>query len=155
MRKMAGLWLAVTGLAVGAGDPPGFALFKASDLKAAEQQIVQKLGAQKSALQELGDFGTHRIMVSHVEATGPAEVHENLTDIFIIQSGAASLTVGGRLVGAKSTGPGELRGTSLEGGVTRTLGVGDVVNIPAGTPHHTQVGPGQKITYLVIKIKAK
>ncbi len=155
MRGMAALWLAVTGFAVGAGDPPGFALFKSSDLKGIEQQIVQKLGAQKSGSQQLGDYGTHTMMISRVEATGPAEVHQNLTDIFIIQSGAASLTVGGKLVDGKSTGPGELRGTSIQGGVTKPLGAGDVVNIPAGTPHHTQVGPGQKITYLVIKVRAK
>jgi mannose-6-phosphate isomerase-like protein (cupin superfamily) len=152
---MAALLAALAGFAVGAGDPPGFTLLKSSDLKSAEQQLAQKLGPQKSGSQPLGDFGTHTMALAHVEATGQAEIHENMTDIFIVQSGEASLTVGGKLVDAKRTAPGEIRGTSIEGGVTKTLGAGDIVNIPAGTPHHTQVGSGQKITYVVMKVRVK
>ncbi len=155
MRRMVVLLLALAGFAVGADDPPGFTLLKSSDLKNIDQQVAQKFGPQKTGTQQLGDYGTHTMMLAHVEATGPAEIHENLTDIFVIQSGEASLTVGGKLVNGKTTAPGEIRGTSIEGGVTKKLGAGDIVNIPPGTPHHTQVGPGQKITYLVIKVRAK
>jgi len=147
--------MALAGFAVGADDPPGFALFKSSDLRNIEQQLAQKLGPGKSGSEQLGNYGTHTMMLAHVEATGQAEIHENLTDIFVVQNGEASLTVGGRLVGGQTTAPGEIRGTSIEGGVTKKLGAGDIVNIPAGTPHHTQVGPGQKITYLVIKVRAR
>ena len=58
-------------------------------------------------------------------------------------------------IGAKSTGPGELRGTSIQGGVCKTLAAGDIVNIPAKTPHQTLVKAGQKITYFVVKVKAR
>jgi mannose-6-phosphate isomerase-like protein (cupin superfamily) len=147
---MAVLLLALAGFAAGADDPSGFILLTSSELRNIDQQLAQKLGAQKSGTQQIRDYGTHLMLLAHVEATGQAEIHENMTDIFVIQSGEASLTVDG-----KSTAPGEIRGTSIEGGVTRKLGAGDVVNIPAGTPHHTQVGPGQKVTYLVIKVRAK
>jgi mannose-6-phosphate isomerase-like protein (cupin superfamily) len=155
MRRMAVLLLALAGFAAGADDPSGFILLTSSELRNIDQQLAQKLGAQKSGTQQIRDYGTHLMLLAHVEATGQAEIHENMTDIFVIQSGEASLTVGGKLVDGKSTAPGEIRGTSIEGGVTRKLGAGDVVNIPAGTPHHTQVGPGQKVTYLVIKVRAK
>ena len=152
---MAALLLALAGFAVGADDPPAFTLRKSSDLKSIEQQIVQKLGSHRNGSQQLNDFGTHTMALSHMEARGQAETHENLTDIFIIQSGEAALTVGGRVVDAKSTAPGEIRGTSIEGGVTKKLGAGDIVNIPVGTPHHTQLGPGQKVTYFIVKVRAK
>jgi mannose-6-phosphate isomerase-like protein (cupin superfamily) len=155
MRRMAVLLLALGGFAVGADDPPGFTQLKPSDLQSIEQQIVQKLGTQKNGIQQLKDLGTHTLMLSHMEASGQAEIHENITDVFIIQSGEATLTVGGKMVGGKSTGPGEIRGTSIEGGVTKRMGAGDIINIPAGTPHHTQLGPGQKVTYFIVKIKAK
>jgi mannose-6-phosphate isomerase-like protein (cupin superfamily) len=145
--------LAVFGLC--ADDPPGFVLFKASEIKGMQQQLAQKLTAQKTATQQFNNFGTHSVMMAHMEASGVAEIHETVTDIFIIQSGEASITVGGNVVDAKGTAPGEVRGTSIQGGVTKKVGAGDVVNIPVGTPHHTQVAPGQQVTYLVVKVRAK
>jgi mannose-6-phosphate isomerase-like protein (cupin superfamily) len=90
-----------------------------------------------------------------MEASGQAEIHENVTDVFIIQSGEASLTIGGNLIGRQTTAPGEIRGTALEGGATRRMEAGDIINIPAGTPHHTQVEPGKKVTYFIVKVRAK
>ena len=147
--------LALAGIAACADDPPGFVLFKASELKGMQQQLARKLTPQKTATQQLNNFGTHSVMMAHMEASGVAEIHETVTDIFIIQSGEASITVGGKVVDAKSTAPGEVRGTSIQGGVTKKVGAGDVVNIPVGTPHHTQVAPGQQVTYLVVKVRAK
>jgi mannose-6-phosphate isomerase-like protein (cupin superfamily) len=155
MRKIVVALLALTGFAVAAGDPPGFAVFKAADLAAIEQQLVQQVGAQKSTSHSFNDFGTHLMSMSHMETDGMAEIHETMNDIFIVRSGEVTLTVGGTVVGAKSTGPGEIRGTSIEGGVTRTIAAGDIVNIPPNTPHWSRMGAGGKATYFVIKVKAK
>ena len=155
MRKIAVMLCGLAVLAVAAGDPPGFVLFKSSDLKNIDQQLGQKLTPQKTATQQLENFGSHSMMIAHMEGSGQAEIHENLTDIFIIQSGEANLTVGGKVLGGQTTAPGEVRGTSIEGGVTKRLGAGDIVHIPAGTPHHTQVEPGQKVTYFVVKVREK
>ena len=155
MLRFAALLLTFSALALCADDPPGFAHFRATDLRSMEKELARKLTAQKTATQQFGNFGTHSVMMAHLEASGVAEIHETLTDVFIIQSGEAILTVGGKVVDAKTSAPGEIRGTSIEGGVRKKLVAGDVVNIPAGTPHHTQVLPGQQVTYLVIKVRAK
>ena len=93
--------------------------------------------------------------MAHRETDGEAEIHEGLSDVFFVISGEATLVVGGKAIGLKTTGPGELRGTSIQGGVSKKLGAGDVVNIPPKTPHQTLVKAGQKITYFVVKVKAK
>jgi mannose-6-phosphate isomerase-like protein (cupin superfamily) len=155
MRRTGLFVLVLAGFAVAAGDPPGFTLWKASDLKAYEQQMVQKLGPQKAATQQLTDFGTHLTMMAHRQTDGEAEIHEGVSDVFYVISGEGTLVVGGKVIGAKSTGPGELRGTSIQGGVPKKLAAGDIVNIPAKTPHQTLVKAGQKITYFVVKVKAK
>ncbi len=155
MLRTSVLLFALLGLAVCADDPPGFAHFRTADLRAMEKELAQKLTPQKLATQQLNNFGTHSIMMSHLEASGVAEIHETLTDIFIIRSGEATLTVGGKVLDAKTSAPGEIRGTAIAGGVTKKLVAGDIVNIPAGTPHHTQVAPGQQVTYMVVKVRAK
>src|SRR4051812_30546280 len=48
--------------------------------------------------------------VTHRDSSGGLEVHAEWTDIFVIESGSASLLSGGVAEGAKESTPGELRG---------------------------------------------
>ena len=42
---------------------------------------------------------------------------------------------GGKLINPKEAGPGEMRGDGLEGGEAHHLSKGDVITVPANTPH--------------------
>src|SRR5579871_2130783 len=64
-----------------------------------------------------------------------SEMHDNTNHVFIIQEGEAEFITGGKLIGAKADGPGQTRGTGIEGGVSHHLSKGDVITIPAKTPH--------------------
>jgi mannose-6-phosphate isomerase-like protein (cupin superfamily) len=68
-------------------------------------------------------------------AAGQVEIHIKETDIFYITAGEATFVTGGKIIGAKETRPNQLLGTDIEGGVTHTLTKGDIITIPAGTPH--------------------
>ena len=61
----------------------------------------------------------------------------------------------GELVDGKTTRPGELLGTSIKGGVTKPIAPGDILHIPAGTPHQMILKPGAQITYFVVKVDKK
>jgi mannose-6-phosphate isomerase-like protein (cupin superfamily) len=97
-------------------------------------------------------FENHALGISHRDKTGPAEVHENQTDIMVIQEGGATLIVGGELVDPKTIRPGELQGASIKDGVRRTLAPGDIVHIPYGMPHQMILEDGKQITYFVVKV---
>jgi len=71
-----------------------------------------------------------------------------------VESGQATLATGGKVVNGKVTGAGEIRGPSIQGAQNRELGPGDVVNIPAGTPHQLLLKAGTKLSYLVVKVQA-
>ncbi len=91
-----------------------------------------------------------KIHASHREEAGQAEVHEQDTDIIYVVSGTATLVTGGAVVDGKPTASGEIRGSSLEGGEARKLVAGDVIVVPAGTPHWFQAVPGP-FDYYVVK----
>jgi mannose-6-phosphate isomerase-like protein (cupin superfamily) len=57
------------------------------------------------------------------------------------------------MVGGETTEPHEKRGGQIEGGIRRTLSAGDVVRIPAKTPHQILLEGSKGFTYFVIKIK--
>ena len=64
-----------------------------------------------------------------------SEMHDNINHVFIITDGEADFITGGKLVDAKATEPGQTRGTGIEGGESHHLSKGDVITIPAKTPH--------------------
>lgn len=117
-----------------------------------EKTLAPKVNAQKLAMQQLGNFGNHSLMVAHRQADGEAELHETQNDIFIVQSGSGTLVVGGKVVNGKTTAPGEVRGTAIEGGEKRALAPGDVAHIPAKIPHQVLVEKGRQITYAIVKV---
>src|ERR1700719_800861 len=64
-----------------------------------------------------------------------SEMHDSINHVFIIMDGEAEFITGGKLVDPKATEPGQTRGTGIEGGVSHHLTKGDVITIPAKTPH--------------------
>jgi len=138
-----------------AADAPGVAIWKSAELKAYAKPMSTKLDELKYASEPLADYGNYATSMSHREGNGDAEVHEKITDIVVVQSGQATLLLGGKMVNAKTIRPGEIRAPSGEGGVKHDIGPGDVVNIPANVLHQFFVAPGKQITYFVIKIQSK
>lgn len=94
----------------------------------------------------------YMVHASRREGPGMAEVHTRDTDIIHVLSGTATFVTGGTVVGGKTTAPDELRGASIESGERRHIGKGDVLIVPAGTPHWFQEVTGP-LTYYVVKVR--
>jgi quercetin dioxygenase-like cupin family protein len=88
---------------------------------------------------------------SHRVKAGQVEVHEKQTDVFHVIDGEATFVTGGTMIGGKSNGPGQLVGSEIKGGQSHHLTKGDVIVIPAGTPHWFKEVPNS-ITYYVVKV---
>ncbi|MDQ1469916.1 MAG: hypothetical protein QOJ99_1396 [Bryobacterales bacterium] len=112
-------------------------------------------GAAQAGAPQSAKYETHSLSLSRRDKNGLAEVHQNQTDVMFIQSGEASLVLGGEVESPKTTGPGEIQGAAIKNGVRKNLSPGDVINIPAGTPHQFFVEPGKQIVYSVVKVNNK
>ncbi|MFZ0591967.1 MAG: cupin domain-containing protein [Bryobacteraceae bacterium] len=129
-------------------------VLSSADLK----QLAAKLAAESKkkggafAGQTLAHYGNNLTMIAHRETTGSSELHTKDADVFFVVEGDSSLVTGGRMVKPQNTQPNEVRGTGIEGGTTRKLGQGDVVQIQPNTPHQMLIAPGHSITYFVVKV---
>lgn len=147
MRQIAiGLALAVVALAA----DERVDIYSAHDLGGMDQKLAQK--RTPFAAQELTRYGNHYTMLARREATGSAEVHEHEADIFVIEGGEATIVTGGRVVNGHTEKPGEIRGSSIEGGERHLLATGDIIHIPAGVPHQLLIAKGKPFTYFVVKV---
>jgi len=92
------------------------------------------------------------VLAGRRDKPGQSELHEKDTDIFYVLQGSATFVTGGKMVDPKTTAPGELRGSGIDGGEPRTLSKDDVIVIPAGTPHWFK-GVEGTFLYLVVKVQ--
>ena len=109
--------------------------------------------SEGSASEILKEYPRHNIQLSVRLRSGIAELHEHFADIFIVLDGRATLVTGGTIVKPETTGPGEVRGTMVEGGARQDLRAGDVAHIAAGTPHQILLAGDASFTAMVIKVQ--
>ncbi len=116
---------------------------------------LRKLAKQGdgSASEMLREYPRHCTMLLFRSRDGAAEVHENFADLFYVLEGRATLVTGGKVAGAETIAPGEMRGVSIEGGARQELRAGDVAHVPASLPHQMLVSGDKTVTCLVIKIQ--
>ena len=98
------------------------------------------------------DKGGLRVLAQR-RGTGEVEVHKKTNHVFIIVEGEATFITGGTLVDSKETAPNEIRAKSSQGGQTHHLTKGDVITIPANTPHWFKEIPTQTIAYYAVNIE--
>lgn len=118
-------------------------------------QHLRQLAAQGegSASETLEKYPHHYTMLAFRSKDGGGELHQSFADMFTILDGHVTLVTGGEVVDPKTTAPGEIRGASVKGGTRQELKPGDMVHIPAGTPHQMLVAEGETVTYFVVKIE--
>jgi quercetin dioxygenase-like cupin family protein len=88
---------------------------------------------------------------SHREKAGEVEVHDKETDVIYVTDGQATFVTGGTMVGGRVTNPNQHLGKDITGGETHHLTKGDVIVVPAGTPHWFKEVPSQ-VSYYVVKV---
>lgn len=111
---------------------------------------VKEAFAKGAVLFDQGE--RYMVHASRRDAAGQAEVHAKDADIIYVLDGTATFVTGGTVVDPKTTAQDEVRGREIVQGETRQLKKGDIVIVPAGTPHWFQKVPAA-LTYYVVKVR--
>lgn len=129
-------------------------LLNFGDLAEQAKALLDKARAGSgSAGITLAHYPGHYTMLTARTASGGAELHGHYADFLFVLDGSGTELTGGTIVNPKQLPNGEVRGERLEGAVPRKLQKGDVIHIPAGTPHQAIEGPGESISIFVVKVE--
>jgi mannose-6-phosphate isomerase-like protein (cupin superfamily) len=120
--------------------------------KSLEVKAATNHGQASDILQK---YGVDYTMLAFRNQDGQVELHEKFADIFVIVDGSATLLSGGELANPTTLSPGELHGSAILHPSSTELAKGDVIHIPANTPHQMLIPKGGTVTYFVIKVKEK
>jgi mannose-6-phosphate isomerase-like protein (cupin superfamily) len=146
--------------------PPPATDVTAEDIQATLKQEMSSGKAVTDTSIRVVDAGGHNVGIGAVYRLGPAKgssaSHDKVTEVYYMIEGAGTLVTGGTLVNPQRrkdaaevvtqvNGPGT-SGTKIEGGVSRRIKAGDMVIIPAGTPHWWSEIEGSSMKYVVVRI---
>lgn len=95
------------------------------------------------------------VVLAQRRKAGEVEYHEHTNHVFIMVEGEATMVVGGTMVGARRTAPSQMRAPSVEGGTVHHLTKGDVITIPAKTPHWFKEVPTTTVAYYAVNIESE
>ena len=95
------------------------------------------------------------VILANRRTAGEVEYHDRTNHVFIIVEGEATLVVGGSMVQPKRTASDQMRAPSAEGGTTYHLSKGDVITIPAKTPHWFKEVSTKTIAYYAVNIESE
>ena len=133
--------------------PAGYEHWTAEQFRMREE-VLHKTMKNGLASETLGHWGHHLLLKTRRESSS-GQLHENQTDLIVVQSGHATIIISGQIVNGKTTATNEIRGPSIEGGERQALKAGDVVHVPVKTPHHVLLDAGQTLDYVVLKVDAQ
>ena len=150
-------------VALGAARPalaqstPEIVYFPASKLSGYSATLKERQTAKQttSASEILSDLGNHKFEILRRDGSGAGELHQNWTDVFVVQGGEATILYGGTIENAKDTGNGEIRGPKHVGGKSQKVTTGDVLVMPPDVAHQTIVEPGKHFFVMIVKVAKK
>ena len=153
-------WLFLS-LALQASTPSAPATF----VTAAEAEAVLKAQIPKNVVDQpikLSDVPGGKASVASLHRSKPetsALIHNEVTETYYIVKGSGTIVTGGSLGDPKPTdltrvNAGMSQTGTRQGGTPRRVGPGDIIIIPAGTPHSFSELDGP-ISYLVFRFEPK
>ena len=153
MKLATAIALAVLSTSLWAQSPVKAQVFQAAEVHEQLAQLADQARTKGSSTATLPDFGGHAMRLNARTTSGGGEIHTHFDDVIIVTEGKATLITGGTVIDPHTGSDGEIRGSGIQNGVVQTISVGDIVHIPAGTPHQLIIATGTTYSYLVIKVR--
>ena len=94
----------------------------------------------------------YRAQLEYRPATSPAAVHEKDAELFVVLQGTGNIVTGGKLVDEKRVNANNLSGPSIADGHSQAVVKGDMLIVPANTPHQVIPTGGAPIVVMTMHV---
>ena len=94
----------------------------------------------------------YRAQLEYRPGTGPAAVHEKDAEVFVVLQGTGNIVTGGKLVDEKRVNANNLSGPSIADGHSQAVVKGDMLIVPANTPHQVIPTGGAPIVVMTMHV---
>jgi mannose-6-phosphate isomerase-like protein (cupin superfamily) len=94
----------------------------------------------------------YRAMLEYRPGISPAAVHEKDAELMVVLEGAGNIVTGGKVVDEKRLNANNLGGPSIADGKSQAVVKGDMLIVPANTPHQVIPTGGAPIILMTLHV---
>jgi mannose-6-phosphate isomerase-like protein (cupin superfamily) len=94
----------------------------------------------------------YKAQLEYRPGTSPAAFHEKDAELMVVLDGTGNIVTDGKLVDEKRVNANNLSGSSIADGVTHAVVKGDMIIIPANTPHQVIPTGGAPIVIMTMHV---
>jgi mannose-6-phosphate isomerase-like protein (cupin superfamily) len=94
----------------------------------------------------------YRAQLEYRPGTAPAAIHEKDAELMVVLSGTGTIVTGGKLVDGKRANSSNVLGASIAGGRDQSVVKGDMLMVPANTPHQVIPTGGAPIVLMTMHV---
>ena len=94
----------------------------------------------------------YKAQLEYRPGTSPAAFHEKDAELMVVLDGTGTIVTDGKLVDEKRVNANNLSGSSIADGVTHAVVKGDMIIIPANTPHQVIPTGGAPIVIMTMHV---
>ena len=94
----------------------------------------------------------YRAQLEFRPGTAPAALHEEDAELIVVLQGAGNIVTGGKLVDEKRNNANNLSGSSITGGNSQAIVVGDMLIVPSNIPHQVIPTGGAPIVLMTLHV---
>ncbi len=94
----------------------------------------------------------YKAMLEYRPATAPAALHEKDAELMVVLDGAGNIVTGGKIANEERVNAANTRGPSIDGGHSQAVVKGDMLIVPANTPHQVIPTGGAPIVLMTLHV---
>jgi mannose-6-phosphate isomerase-like protein (cupin superfamily) len=117
-----------------------------------EKAKADRKGDAPLVAEPILSMAPYRAQLEYRPGTSPAAVHEKDAELMVVLEGAGNIVTGGKLVDEKRNNANNLGGSSITGGNSQAVVKGDMLIVPANTPHQVIPTGGAPIVLMTLHV---
>ena len=117
-----------------------------------EKAKADRKGDAPLVAEPILSMAPYRAQLEYRPGTSPAAVHEKDAELMVVLEGTGNIVTGGKLVEEKRNNANNLGGSSITGGNSQSVVKGDMLIVPANTPHQVIPTGGAPIVLMTMHV---
>jgi len=132
--------------------PPAVFMSDKDIMSLVDKAKADRKGDAPTTAEPILQLAPYKAQLEYRPIGGPAALHEKDAELMVVLQGAGNIVTGGRMVDGKRVNASNWTAPSIEGGTSHLVVKGDMILIPANSPHQVTPSGGAPIVLMTMHV---
>ena len=132
--------------------PPAVFMSDKDIMSLVDKAKADRKGDAPTTAEPILQLAPYKAQLEYRPIGGPAALHEKDAELMVVLQGAGNIVTDGRMVDGKRVNASNWTAPSIEGGTSHLVVKGDMILIPANSPHQVTPSGGAPIVLMTMHV---